>query len=128
MRQLRLPKTLVDKIQSLMTWDNVSLANANQSGDYIIIILEAGDRISQVTSKYNGGDIIITTPICLSEYSFPLQGFVRDFLRYYNLSPAQIHPNRCTILFLFKKLLRILNEGSMVRVFKHCYTLISSIE
>jgi len=94
MRQLRLPKTLVDKIQSLMTWDHVSLANANQPGDYTIIIPEAGDRISQVTSKYDGGDIIITTLICLFEYSLPLQGFVRYFLRYYNHNPAQIHPNR----------------------------------
>jgi len=91
-----------------MTWEHVSLANANQPEDYTIIILEAGDRISQVTSKYNRGDIIITTPICLFEYSFPLQGFVRDFLRYYNLSHAQIHPNRCIILSLFKKLLRII--------------------
>jgi len=55
-----------------MTWDHVSLANANQPGDYTIIIPEAGDRISQVTSKYDGGDIIITTLICLFEYSFPL--------------------------------------------------------
>jgi hypothetical protein len=50
-------------------------------------IHEVGDRISQVTSKYGGGNIIITALICLYEfgYLFPLQEFVRDVLRYYIL-------------------------------------------
>ena len=67
-------------------------------------------------------------PICLYEfeYSFPLHGFVNDVLRYYNFSLAQIYPNGWTILSSFQKLLRILNEEPMVRVFKQYYTLISS--
>jgi hypothetical protein len=51
-----------------------------------------------------------------------------DVLRYYNFSPAQIHSNGWIILFSFEILLRILNEESSVRVFRQCYTLISSIE
>jgi hypothetical protein len=39
-----------------------------------MVVPEVGDCISQVTSKYDGGNIIITTPICLYEfgYSFSL--------------------------------------------------------
>ena len=48
-------------------------------------IYEVGDRISQVTNKYKGGNIIISALICLYKfgYLFPLQEFVRDILRYY---------------------------------------------
>ncbi|KAJ6990547.1 hypothetical protein NC653_018954 [Populus alba x Populus x berolinensis] len=35
-----------------MTWDQVSLANASQPGDYRVIVPELGDCISQVTNKY----------------------------------------------------------------------------
>jgi hypothetical protein len=56
----------------------------------MVVVLEAGDHISQVTSKYGGGDIIIIALICLYKFGhlFPLHIFVRDVLRYYILSPA----------------------------------------
>ena len=93
-----------------------------------MVVPEANNCIFQVTIKYGGGNITIITLICLYEfgYSFSLQGFVRDVLRYYNPSSAQIHPNECTILSSFEKLLRILNKEPIIKVFRHCYTLISS--
>jgi hypothetical protein len=39
-------------------------------------------------------------------------GYDRDVLRYYNLSPTQIHPNRWIILFSLEKSLRILEGGA----------------
>ena len=74
--------------------------------------------------------ILSLLPLCLYEfgYSFPLERFVRDVLRYYNFNLAHIHPNRWIILSLFEKLLRILNEEPSIKVFRQCYTLISSIE
>ena len=61
-------------------------------------------------------------------YSFSLERFVRDVLRYYNFSLVHIHRNGWIILSLFEKLLRILNEKPSIKVFRQCYTLISSIE
>jgi hypothetical protein len=52
----------VDDTQSSVSWDQVSQANAHQPGEYLVVVPEGGDRISQVTSKYSGGDIIITAP------------------------------------------------------------------
>jgi len=95
-----------------------------------MIVPEVDDHIFQVTNKYGGGNIIITTFGCLYDfgYLFSLQRFVRDVLRYYNLSLTQIHPNGWIIRSLFEKLLRILNKEPLVRVFRQCYTLISSTE
>jgi hypothetical protein len=45
-----------------VTWDQVSLANASQLGDYKVVIPKASDHISQITNKYVEGDVIITTP------------------------------------------------------------------
>jgi hypothetical protein len=66
------------------------LTNANQPEDYTMVISKASDRISQVTKKYSGGNIIITAPYMytsLDTYFF-YRDFVKDGLRYYNLSPA----------------------------------------
>jgi hypothetical protein len=73
-----------------VTWDQVSLANASQLGDYTMVVPKVNDRIFQFTNKYSGGNIIIIALVYLYEfvYSFSLQGFVRDVLRYYNLSLA----------------------------------------
>ena len=48
-----------------MTWDQVTLTNASQVVDYKVVIPKASDHISQVTSKYGGGDVIITTPMLI---------------------------------------------------------------
>jgi hypothetical protein len=74
--------------------------------------------------------ILSVLPLCQYEfgYSFSLERFVRDVPRYYNFSLAHIHRNGWIILSLFEKLLRILNEEPSIKVFRQCYTLISSIE
>ena len=55
-----------------------------------MVVPKVNDRIFQFTNKYGGGNIIIIALVYLYEfvYSFSLQGFVRDVLRYYNLSLA----------------------------------------
>jgi hypothetical protein len=37
--------TLMDNTQSSVSWDQVSLANANQLGEYLVVVIEVGDRI-----------------------------------------------------------------------------------
>ena len=54
--------TSVDDIRSSVTQDQVTLANASQPRDYTVVIPKTGDRIFQVTNKYDGGNIIITAP------------------------------------------------------------------
>jgi hypothetical protein len=53
-----------------VNWDQVSLANARQPKDYMMVVPKAGDRIFQVTNKYDGGNIIITIPISLYEFGY----------------------------------------------------------
>jgi len=52
----------MDDTWSSVTWDQVTLTNANQLRKYIMVVPKAGDRISLVTNKYDGGNIIITAP------------------------------------------------------------------
>ena len=66
----------MDDTQSSVSWDQVSQANTHQPGEYLVVVPEGGDRISQVTSKYSGGDIIITTPICLYEFGYFICFFI----------------------------------------------------
>lgn len=47
---------------------------------------------------------------------------------YSNLSLAQLHPNKWTIVFAFDKLMKIFKEKLMVRVFKHSYSLTNNAQ
>ena len=52
--QLRLLRTLVDDAQNSMTWDQVTLANASQLGDYKVVIPKASDHISRSPANMVG--------------------------------------------------------------------------
>jgi hypothetical protein len=41
-----LPRIHVDNTWSLVTWDQVTLANVSSPGDYTMIVLETSDHIS----------------------------------------------------------------------------------
>jgi hypothetical protein len=38
--------TFMDDTQSSVSWDQVPLANANQLGEYLVVVTEVDDRIS----------------------------------------------------------------------------------
>lgn len=69
--------------------------------------------------------IIAPIYIYMSGYSFTLKGFMRDVFHYYNLTPAQLHPNSWTTVPVFDKLLGILKMEPTINIFGHHYTLIN---
>jgi hypothetical protein len=79
-------------VECIVYFDQVSLASSKQLGSYKVWILEAGDCVTQVTSKLVGGNFIITTLICIYKfrYLFPLQGFVKDILLQKKTKPCSV--------------------------------------
>jgi hypothetical protein len=62
----------------------------------MVLLHEMNNQATQVINKLVGSIFIITAFICIYEfrYLFPLQGFIRDGFRYYNMSLAQLHLNK----------------------------------
>jgi len=127
---LRLPRDHQDEEENTISYEQVFFANSRQLGDFTVLLPEVDNWVTHVTNKLVEGDFIITTHICIYEfgYLFQLQRFVRDIFCYYNMILVELHPNRWTTLFIFDKMLRILKMEPSIRVFKHYYTLINSVE
>jgi len=109
---LRLPRDHQDEEESTISYEQVFFANSRQLGDFTVLLPEVDNWVTHVTNKLVEGDFIITTHICI----------------YDNMILVELHPNRWTTLFIFDKMLRILKMEPSIRVFKHYYTLINSVE
>lgn len=96
----------------------------------MVLLHEMNDQVTQVINKLVGSIFMITAFICIYEfgYLFPLQGFIRDGFRYYNMSLAQLHLNKQTTVSAFDNLLRVLKKKPSINIFRHCYTLINNVD
>jgi len=46
-------------VQNFVSYEQVSLVNSRQLRDYMVLLLEADDHVSQVTSKPVGGKSLL---------------------------------------------------------------------
>lgn len=87
-------------------------------------------RISKLTLGTSRGLCEIFAPLYMYKmrYSFPLKRFVRDVFSCYQLGSGQLHPNKWTLMSVFKINCRMVGLEPTINFFRSCYQFIFDID